>query len=71
VGRIFGPQPISTDVGLEVAERLGMTVARVSYYAPYSVAELAWTLAMAVNRVKNVLDYRAGRRSENVLVPRS
>jgi D-lactate dehydrogenase len=27
-----------------------MTVARVSYYSPYSVAEFAWTLAMAVNR---------------------
>lgn len=27
-----------------------MTVARVSYYSPYSVAEFAWTLGMAVNR---------------------
>ncbi|MFR9795528.1 2-hydroxyacid dehydrogenase [Streptomyces sp. MS06] len=38
------------NVDLPVAERLGMTVARVSYYSPYSVAEFAWTLAMAVNR---------------------
>uniref|UniRef100_UPI0009C12EA5 2-hydroxyacid dehydrogenase n=1 Tax=Streptomyces viridosporus TaxID=67581 RepID=UPI0009C12EA5 len=38
------------NVDLEVAERLGLTVARVSYYSPYSVAEFAWTLAMAVNR---------------------
>ncbi|MFD0314422.1 2-hydroxyacid dehydrogenase [Streptomyces flavalbus] len=38
------------NIDLEVAERLAMTVARVSYYSPYSVAEFAWTLAMAVNR---------------------
>ncbi|MFF8190223.1 2-hydroxyacid dehydrogenase [Streptomyces bobili] len=38
------------NIDLDVAERLGMTVARVSYYSPYSVAEFAWTLAMAVNR---------------------
>ncbi|MGW1022421.1 2-hydroxyacid dehydrogenase [Streptomyces sp. NPDC002577] len=38
------------NIDLEVAERLGMTVARVSYYSPYSVAEFAWTLAMAINR---------------------
>ncbi|ARP69820.1 2-hydroxyacid dehydrogenase [Streptomyces pluripotens] len=38
------------NIDLPVAERLGMTVARVSYYSPYSVAEFAWTLAMAVNR---------------------
>ncbi|MFF6823276.1 NAD(P)-dependent oxidoreductase [Streptomyces longwoodensis] len=38
------------NVDLPVAERLGMTVARVSSYSPYSVAEFAWTLAMAVNR---------------------
>ncbi|WP_406371143.1 2-hydroxyacid dehydrogenase [Streptomyces sp. NBC_00647] len=38
------------NIDLEVAERLGMTVARVSYYSPYSVAEFAWTLGMAVNR---------------------
>ncbi|MEU7097402.1 2-hydroxyacid dehydrogenase [Streptomyces longwoodensis] len=37
------------NVDLPVAERLGMTVARVSSYSPYSVAEFAWTLAMAVN----------------------
>ncbi|MFB8774418.1 2-hydroxyacid dehydrogenase [Streptomyces broussonetiae] len=38
------------NIDLGVAERLAMTVARVSYYSPYSVAEFAWTLAMAVNR---------------------
>ncbi|MFF4831251.1 2-hydroxyacid dehydrogenase [Streptomyces sp. NPDC001315] len=38
------------NIDLQVAERLAMTVARVSYYSPYSVAEFAWTLAMAVNR---------------------
>lgn len=38
------------NIDLKVAERLAMTVSRVSYYSPYSVAEFAWTLAMAVNR---------------------
>ncbi|MFJ6567018.1 2-hydroxyacid dehydrogenase [Streptomyces sp. NPDC091292] len=38
------------NIDLPVAERLGMTVARVSFYSPYSVAEFAWTLGMAVNR---------------------
>ncbi|MEU3658922.1 2-hydroxyacid dehydrogenase [Streptomyces sp. NPDC032940] len=38
------------NVDLDAAERLGLTVARVSSYSPYSVAEFAWTLAMAVNR---------------------
>ncbi|KOG32147.1 2-hydroxyacid dehydrogenase [Streptomyces resistomycificus] len=38
------------NIDLQVAERLGLTVARVSYYSPYSVAEFAWTLALAVNR---------------------
>ncbi|GLP68624.1 lactate dehydrogenase [Streptomyces sp. TUS-ST3] len=38
------------NIDLKAAERLGMTVARVSYYSPYSVAEFAWTLALAVNR---------------------
>ncbi|MEV0255495.1 2-hydroxyacid dehydrogenase [Streptomyces sp. NPDC050732] len=38
------------NIDLPVAERLGLTVARVSSYSPYSVAEFAWTLAMAVNR---------------------
>ncbi|MEU1046402.1 2-hydroxyacid dehydrogenase [Streptomyces sp. NPDC005897] len=38
------------NVDLDTAERLGMTVSRVSYYSPHSVAEFAWTLAMAVNR---------------------
>ncbi|MFF7200897.1 MULTISPECIES: 2-hydroxyacid dehydrogenase [unclassified Streptomyces] len=38
------------NIDLDVAEELGLTVARVSSYSPYSVAEFAWTLAMAVNR---------------------
>ncbi|MFE6284078.1 2-hydroxyacid dehydrogenase [Streptomyces sp. NPDC057877] len=38
------------NIDLAVADRLAMTVARVSYYSPYAVAEFAWTLAMAVNR---------------------
>ncbi|MFJ8307727.1 MULTISPECIES: 2-hydroxyacid dehydrogenase [unclassified Streptomyces] len=38
------------NIDLDMAERLGLTIARVSYYSPYSVAEFAWTLAMAVNR---------------------
>lgn len=38
------------NIDLEVAGRLGLHVARVSSYSPYSVAEFAWTLAMAVNR---------------------
>ncbi|MCS0604030.1 2-hydroxyacid dehydrogenase [Streptomyces sp. LP11] len=38
------------NIDLDTAERLGITVARVSYYSPHSVAEFAWTLAMAVNR---------------------
>ncbi|MFJ8956726.1 2-hydroxyacid dehydrogenase [Streptomyces sp. NPDC102381] len=38
------------NIDLQVAERLGLTVSRVSYYSPYSVAEFAWALAMAVNR---------------------
>jgi D-lactate dehydrogenase len=38
------------NIDLDAAERLGLTVARVSYYSPYAVAEFAWTLAMAVNR---------------------
>jgi D-lactate dehydrogenase len=38
------------NVDLPVARQLGLTVSRVSYYSPYSVAEFAWTLAMAVNR---------------------
>ncbi|WP_042410760.1 2-hydroxyacid dehydrogenase [Streptacidiphilus carbonis] len=38
------------NIDLAVAADLGLTVARVSYYSPYSVAEFAWTLAMAVNR---------------------
>ncbi|GAA4923059.1 2-hydroxyacid dehydrogenase [Streptomyces coeruleoprunus] len=38
------------NIDLDVARELGLTVARVSSYSPYSVAEFAWTLAMAVNR---------------------
>ncbi|MFB7915075.1 2-hydroxyacid dehydrogenase [Streptomyces sp. NPDC056061] len=38
------------NIDLDVAERLALTVARVAHYSPYSVAEFAWTLAMAVNR---------------------
>ncbi|MFE9257197.1 2-hydroxyacid dehydrogenase [Streptomyces sp. NPDC006879] len=38
------------NIDLKVATELGLTVSRVSYYSPYSVAEFAWTLAMAVNR---------------------
>ncbi|MEO3972982.1 2-hydroxyacid dehydrogenase [Streptomyces sp. CAU 1734] len=38
------------NIDLDAAERLGIAVARVSYYSPYSVAEFAWTLAMALNR---------------------
>lgn len=38
------------NIDLDVARHLGMTVSRVSYYSPYSVAEFAWALAMAVNR---------------------
>ncbi|MFF7362914.1 NAD(P)-dependent oxidoreductase [Streptomyces sp. NPDC008125] len=38
------------NIDLEVAASLGLRVARVSYYSPHSVAEFAWTLAMAVNR---------------------
>ncbi|POX52931.1 hydroxyacid dehydrogenase [Streptomyces sp. Ru71] len=38
------------NIDLAVAERLGLTVSRVSSYSPYSVAEFAWALALAVNR---------------------
>ncbi|GGL85262.1 lactate dehydrogenase [Streptomyces fumigatiscleroticus] len=38
------------NIDLKTAERLGLTIARVSSYSPYSVAEFAWALAMAVNR---------------------
>ncbi|MEU1127220.1 2-hydroxyacid dehydrogenase [Streptomyces sp. NPDC005899] len=38
------------NIDLDTAERLGLRVARVSSYSPHSVAEFAWTLAMAVNR---------------------
>lgn len=38
------------NIDLDVARELGLTVARVSYYSPYSVAEFAWALALAVGR---------------------
>ncbi|MCP9960689.1 2-hydroxyacid dehydrogenase [Streptomyces somaliensis] len=38
------------NIDLDVARGLALTVARVSYYSPYSVAEFAWALATAVNR---------------------
>jgi D-lactate dehydrogenase len=38
------------NIDLAVAEELGLTVARVSAYSPYSVAEFAWALALAVDR---------------------
>jgi D-lactate dehydrogenase len=38
------------NIDLTAARELGFTVARVSSYSPYSVAEFAWTLALAVNR---------------------
>jgi D-lactate dehydrogenase len=38
------------NIDVEAAAELGMTVARVSQYSPYAVAEHAWTLATAVNR---------------------
>ncbi|MEU8927730.1 2-hydroxyacid dehydrogenase [Kitasatospora sp. NPDC048545] len=38
------------NIDLDAAAELGLTVARVSHYSPYSVAEHAWALALAVNR---------------------
>ncbi|MFE7896890.1 2-hydroxyacid dehydrogenase [Streptomyces sp. NPDC057424] len=38
------------NIDLDAARELGLTVARVSYYSPYSVAEFAWALALAVDR---------------------
>ncbi|QGV77371.1 2-hydroxyacid dehydrogenase [Streptomyces ficellus] len=38
------------NIDVEEARRLGIGVARVSYYSPYAVAEFAWALALAVNR---------------------
>ncbi len=38
------------NIDLGAAEDVGLSVARVSFYSPYSVAEFAWTLALAVNR---------------------
>ncbi|MFF8270749.1 2-hydroxyacid dehydrogenase [Streptomyces sp. NPDC016562] len=38
------------NIDLDAARSLGLTVGRVSSYSPYSVAEFAWALALAVNR---------------------
>ncbi|WP_031518380.1 2-hydroxyacid dehydrogenase [Streptomyces sp. NRRL F-5123] len=38
------------NIDIAHAERLGMTVARVAAYSPYSVAEFAWALALALDR---------------------
>ncbi|MEV7121658.1 2-hydroxyacid dehydrogenase [Kitasatospora griseola] len=38
------------NIDLDAAARLGLTIARVSHYSPYAVAEHAWALALAVNR---------------------
>ncbi|MFJ3791030.1 2-hydroxyacid dehydrogenase [Kitasatospora sp. NPDC090091] len=38
------------NIDLDAAAELGLTIARVSHYSPYSVAEHAWALALAVNR---------------------
>ncbi|MCD9193327.1 2-hydroxyacid dehydrogenase [Streptomyces albireticuli] len=38
------------NIDLAAARALGLTVARVSWYSPYAVAEFAWALALAVNR---------------------
>ncbi|WP_406111095.1 2-hydroxyacid dehydrogenase [Kitasatospora purpeofusca] len=49
------------NIDLDAAATLGLTVARVSHYSPYAVAEHAWTLALAVNRR---LTRAAGRSRE-------
>ncbi|MBW1601960.1 2-hydroxyacid dehydrogenase [Streptomyces sp. JJ66] len=38
------------NIDVDAARELGLTVARVSAYSPYSVAEFAWALALAVDR---------------------
>jgi D-lactate dehydrogenase len=38
------------NIDLTAAEELGLTVARVSSYSPYSVAEFAWAIALIVDR---------------------
>ncbi|MCC3768249.1 2-hydroxyacid dehydrogenase [Streptomyces sp. UNOC14_S4] len=38
------------NIDLTAARELGLAVSRVSFYSPYSVAEFAWALALAVNR---------------------
>ncbi|MFF1906122.1 2-hydroxyacid dehydrogenase [Kitasatospora sp. NPDC058218] len=38
------------NIDLDAATELGLTIARVSHYSPYAVAEHAWALALAVNR---------------------
>lgn len=49
------------NIDLQAAADLGMTIGRVSSYSPYSVAEFAWTLALAVNR----RIVRAAQRTRN------
>ncbi|WP_407286190.1 2-hydroxyacid dehydrogenase [Streptomyces sp. BP-8] len=49
------------NIDLEAAADLGMSVARVAAYSPYSVAEFAWALALAVDRRL----IRAGHRTRN------
>ncbi len=48
------------NIDLDAAEKAGLTVARVSAYSPYAVAEFAWALALAVNRriVRSVMRAR-------------
>ncbi|MFJ3160833.1 2-hydroxyacid dehydrogenase [Streptomyces kanasensis] len=38
------------NIDVDAARRIGVGVARVSSYSPYSVAEFAWALALAVDR---------------------
>ncbi|MBB1255388.1 2-hydroxyacid dehydrogenase [Streptomyces alkaliterrae] len=38
------------NIDLDAARELGLAVARVSHYSPHSVAEFAWTLALALDR---------------------
>ncbi|MEV6974127.1 2-hydroxyacid dehydrogenase [Kitasatospora sp. NPDC093806] len=47
------------NIDLDAAEKLGLTVARVSHYSPYAVAEHAWALALAVNRRLTRAAYRS------------
>ncbi|RLU89263.1 hydroxyacid dehydrogenase [Streptomyces griseocarneus] len=49
------------NIDLVVARELGLGVSRVSSYSPYSVAEFAWALALAVDRRV----HRAARRTRD------